>query len=518
MQRSEPLKPRTAPTPDFLGESFERFALCNSDQPALVFDGQCRHWLDVLQQRNAWLQFLVDSLPELKQRAPEFAAGPRVSWEAGNHAALPGLLIACAGAGIPLLMFDPRWSDELGSRICNGLRPALRIGRSVAEQMLQARQSAAPPVVLQPDQDAQVLVLFSSGTTSVPKAIVRSRRSWQHSISRANRVFGLEPGMHVAIPGPWCYSLSLFALVQALASGACSHGMSAFDAPTLSQLLADNNIDQLVAVPTMLSALLSQMPTSGPVDLHIITAGARLPPTLYRKLVANLPGARLSEYYGATETSFVSCNPAGEQLDRDSAGRLFPGVRISIRDDTGTELPAGQTGVIHVASDMLATTIFSEGDKPDAGGAGVVNASSGQLWQGRAVAAGDGFASVGDLGYVDTRGLLYLVDRLDDLIISGGQNVLPSVVEQCLLQLPAVADAVVLGLPDEHWGQIVCACVMPETAQELDNRQLAVHCRQHLPAHAVPKRFVEWADWPQTPGGKPSRKQLAALLVESDDA
>jgi acyl-CoA synthetase (AMP-forming)/AMP-acid ligase II len=260
-------------------------------------------------------------------------------------------------------------------------------------------------------------------------------------------------------------------------------------------------VTHAVWVPTLVQMAVDEQQRA-PRDLaslHLVGYGAApMAPALLRS-AARVLGCRFAQGYGLTESLGVVCHlppaahdaEAPESDEPPATGFPDPGVGLRIVDArSGASLPAGQTGEVLVRPPWPHPTYWSlpEGT--------------------RSAFDAEGWLHTGDLGYVDARGCLHLVDRLSDLIITGGENVYPAEVEAVLLQLPGIAEACVIGQPDARWGQRVCAVVVPAPGAVLDPAAIIAACRERLAHYKCPGRVVEVASLPRNAAGKVIRREL----------
>ena len=358
------------------------------------------------------------------------------------------------------------------------------------------------PALVDGSPGSDFLIGLTSGTTSVPKAFTRTRRSWQASFDASIEFFGLKAGDRTLAPGPLSASLNLYALAECLYAGTPFHGLETFDVGDAHAAISHDGVTRLVLVPTMLR-LLSERGLTGEVDASgirsIICAGSKLDTRTLEAARRWAPNAAIYEYYGASELSFVSGTrlPAGEPLDAGGTGigRPFPGVDVRILDDDGGSLPDGAHGNICVRSSLV---------------------SNGYLWgdDGRALRCFDGWYTVGDQGYLEG-GILHILGRRSDMIITSGKNVYPHEVELALASVPGVAAAVAAGMPDDVRGQKVVAGILPAHGA-LTATQLRTGLDGLLARDKRPLQYFSLSELPMTDRGKVSRRVLLEWIENRD--
>ncbi|MGR0159827.1 class I adenylate-forming enzyme family protein [Paenarthrobacter nitroguajacolicus] len=357
-------------------------------------------------------------------------------------------------------------------------------------------------VLLDGDPSSTFLIGLTSGTTSVPKAFTRSRRSWQVSFEASIEFFGLSQDDRTLAPGPLSASLNLYALSECLYAGAAFHTLDSFDVGDAHAAISHDGITRLVLAPTALR-LLSERGLAGDVDASgirsIICAGSKLDARTLEAARRWAPSAAIFEYYGASELSFVSGTrlAAGEPLDAGGTGigLPFPGVELSILDDAGKHLPDGEHGNISVRSGMV---------------------SNGYLWgdDGQALRCLDGWYTVGDQGFLDN-GTLHILGRRSDMIVTSGKNVYPHEVELAVASVPGVDVAVAAGAPDDIRGQKVIAGVVPAYGA-VTATQLRTGLDGLLARDKWPLQYFLLAELPMTDRGKVSRKVLLDWIKNHD--
>jgi O-succinylbenzoic acid--CoA ligase len=214
--------------------------------------------------------------------------------------------------------------------------------------------------------------------------------------------------------------------------------------------------------------------------------------------VALASGAPLALTYGLTEAAsqVATMPPAGVRAKPGSVGKPLMFTRLRIMGEDGRERPAGEPGEVVVSGPSVMAGYLGER-------------------AGTATALREGELYTGDIGYLDTDGDLWLLQRRADLIISGGENVYPAEVEAALRRCPGVVDACVVGLPDEEWGQLAAAVVVLEPGVALTTEDLEDHCRRELAGYKRPRRLQLAAELPLTASGKPAREEVRRLLLDS---
>ncbi|OFI38050.1 AMP-dependent synthetase [Arthrobacter sp. SW1] len=384
-------------------------------------------------------------------------------------------------------VLDPLWPDALIGEVAERIGPA---GEPGGDELVDG-----PP-------ESDFLVGLTSGTTSVPKAFTRTRRSWQESFEASVEFFGLRQDDVTLAPGPLAASLNLYTLSECLYAGSAFHTLETFDVGDAHAAIAHDGVTRLVLTPTVLR-LLSERGLAGGVDASairsIICAGSKLDARTLEAARRWAPHAAIFEYYGASELSFVSgtCLAAGEPLDAGGTGigRPFPGVGLSIRDDSGAELADGRHGNICVRSGMV---------------------SNGYLWgdDGHALRCLDGWYTVGDQGYLED-GVLHILGRRSDMILSAGRNVYPHEVELALASVPGVSAAVAAGMPDELRGQRVVAGILPACGA-VTATQLRTGLDGLLARDKRPLQYYQLSELPVTDRGKVSRKVFLEWIEAND--
>ena len=294
-----------------------------------------------------------------------------------------------------------------------------------------------------------------------------------------------------------------------LTLGACQAGATMilarlFDPSVMLGLIESEQVGLLLGVPTMLVALLEAQ-AARPRSLASLriacSGGSMVPPELIRA-VNDVFGCPLHTVYGQTETSPVLTQTQADDALADvleTVGQPLPQTEVSIREaGGGGVLPVGAVGEICARGYGL---MLGYNDNPEATAAAI---------------GPDGWLHTGDLGTMDKRGYVKITGRVKEMIIRGGENLFPAEIENVVLEHAAVAEAAVVGVPDERWGEIVVCFMRLAPAAVLDRPALVVHCRERIAAQKTPAHWIVVEDWPLTGSGKIQKFVLRDRFVAGD--
>ncbi len=339
------------------------------------------------------------------------------------------------------------------------------------------------------------VIIYTSGTTGVPKGAVLSHFTLYMNADISGRLFEFEDSdvVLVALPLFHIFGLSSILNICVLLGGTMSL-VPRFEVAAVLEQIQRDRVTILEGVPTMYIALL-QAPGLDGCDLSslrvAISGGAPIPAEIIDSFEHRF-GVVILEGYGLSETSSTTTfNISAEQRKVYSVGKPIWGVSVQIWDDWGRPLPAGaaNVGEIVVRGPNVMTCYHNN---PEA----------------TARAFAGGWFHTGDLGYFDSDGFLFIVDRIKDLIIRGGYNVYPREVEEVIYAHPAVAEAAVIGVPDARLGEEIHAVVVVKSERAVTEAELIEFVRQKLAAYKYP-RTVEFRDaLPKGPSGKILKKEL----------
>jgi bile acid-coenzyme A ligase len=343
-------------------------------------------------------------------------------------------------------------------------------------------------------------VIASGGTTGRPKLIITEERaSIEIREDGEPDETALSPlaltGHQVQMICTQLYHMSAFVHGhRGLMLGNHLVLLERFDARLALDAIERHRVEHLIVVPTIMHRLCEQ-PDIDRRDLSSLRwfwhGGAVCPQWLKRRWIQLLSPDRVWEAFGGTEAIGGTFIGGEEWLQHPGSVGRPVGCDLLILDESGSEVPAGDVGEIHM--------------RPH-GSTGRPFRYLGADYHSSRV---DGFLSVGDLGWVDSDGYLYVADRRVDMIISGGANVFPAEIESVLSEHPAVADVAVIGVPDDRWGRRVHAAVLPRNADHPPSMSdLDAYCRARLAGYKVPKTYEFLSEIPRNEAGKLLRRDL----------
>jgi acyl-CoA synthetase (AMP-forming)/AMP-acid ligase II len=373
-------------------------------------------------------------------------------------------------------------------------------GTTDYERFVEEGHSGEPELVARPDDIAYLL--FTSGTTGASKCCILGQREMRRVAFTMNNEMRCGSADRGLINMPMFHFGALGIIGGLHARGGTVVLQQQFVAADAVRLIADERITVLHLAPVMLRTLLDEVDDRSALESvrTVVYSAAPMTAAILERAFAVLPGAGFLNLYGQTEVIVsglprelhVFDEPDADKLLR-SVGFPFPGTRVRIVDEHGGVVPVGQAGEIVVRSDSMFRGYWQD-----------VAATGATLR--------DGWCRTGDMGRMDGRGLLYLMDRKKDVIISGGENIYSPEVEDAVCAVDGVAACAVVGVSDDRWGEAVCAVVVPRKGASLTLDTVQEGVRRRLARYKVPRRLVLVADLPVLASGKVDKKQLRADL------
>jgi len=378
--------------------------------------------------------------------------------------------------------------------------PELYAGENVIHDWPALRDRHAPWDG--PERAPRSGMFYTSGTTGRPKGVRRTPAGPAEAAQRAplaaqtwRTVLGFEPGARALLPAPLYHSAPNAYGLQAILHDATLWLEPKFDAERTLELIARERITHAYLVPTMYARLLKlPEPVRRRYDVSsmrfVISTGSPCAPELKRAMI-DWWGPVIHESYAASELGLVTFISAAEALERPgSAGRPLPSAKLRILDRAGRELPPGEVGLIYARNEAYPDFTYANDDGAR-----------------RAIERG-GLCTLGDMGYLDGDGYLYVCDRDSDMVISGGVNIYPAEIEAALVTMPGVADCAVFGIPDAEFGEALAAAVQPQPGAHLEAAAVQAWLRERLAGYKVPHTIAFMESLPREDSGKIFKRRL----------
>ncbi|MEQ9434275.1 long-chain-fatty-acid--CoA ligase [Hyphomonas sp.] len=417
-------------------------------------------------------------------------------------------------SGAEIIFVDQYYADLIDSVLkLDGslpVRKTILIGDGEGPHDLRYEQllaDAEPDIPEEPDEDDPVVLMYTGGTTGLPKGVVATQRAQILNCYHVDMTTGMfRKGARVLIQTPVFHVASIGGILWAFATGGTTILVPMFEPTRVLAEIEKNQVTATAMVPTMIHMLMSDPAFSADRirSLTDLTYGASpMPAVLLDRLQEILPGIDIVQGYGMTESCSVLTfltgddhRAGGERLR--SVGRPVPGVALSIQDESGALLPPGEIGEVCARGGNFMARYWNNPEATE------------KAFQG-------GWYHTGDAGYLDEDGYLFLVDRVKDMIISGGENIYSVEVENAISSHPSVAQVAVIGIPDDRWGEAVHAIVVLKEGIDVSEKELIDHARGSIAGFKIPKS-VEFRTDPLPLSGamKVLKRELRAPFWETE--
>ncbi len=372
------------------------------------------------------------------------------------------------------------------------------------DDLLAAGEPVVPP---EPEEHDAALLMYTGGTTGLPKGVLLEHRAEMLNLYHIGTILDFDPNSIYLHQTPMFHAASMGGIMGTPSSGGTTVYMPLFDPGAAMGLIEQHQVTQTVMVPTMIGMMINH-PEFRPerlASLELLTYGASpMPSAILDRLIEMYPDLEISQGYGMTECSAVLTFLDGKDHKKGgprlrSAGKPVPGVVLSIQDADGNQVPRGETGEVCAKAGNFMREYWN---KPDA---------TAEVFEG-------GWYHTGDAGYLDDENYLFLVDRVKDMIVTGGENVYSAEVESAISKHPAVEQVAIIGIPHETWGEQVHAIVVAKAGAEVTEVEIIEICREHIAGYKVPKS-VEFRAEPLPLSGamKVLKKDLRAPYWEGHD-
>ena len=337
-------------------------------------------------------------------------------------------------------------------------------------------QAGDPIVPDEPDEDDAAILMYTGGTTGLPKGVLLDNRALVLDLYKVALVWTMNENFVYLHQTPMFHAASLGGALGVPAAGGTSTFVPMFEPGAVLDTIERHNVTMTVMVPTMIQMTLNH-PSFTPerlASMEILTYGASpMPGVLLDQLLEMFPDMQMYQGYGMTENCGVltALGPDEHRKGGDllrSCGRPVPGTIVSIQDPEGNELPAGETGEVCAKAGNYMREYWKRPKETE------------EVFRG-------GWYHTGDAGYLDADGYVYLVDRVKDMIVTGGENVYSAEVENAVASHEAVAQVAVIGIPSEQWGEAVHAIVVLKEGATASEDEIKAHTRELIAGYKVPK-------------------------------
>jgi acyl-CoA synthetase (AMP-forming)/AMP-acid ligase II len=446
-----------------------------------------------------------------------------VAYVGTGGAMLPVLIFAAARAGVaftpinyrlsaegiqalierlpePLVIVDSRYRDAIGEVSDRVM---------VSDDFLEAARTAEPAAEFT-DPDSVAIVLFTSGTTSQPKAVELSHNNLTSYVTGTVE-FGSAADTDAAlICVPPYHIAGVSAALSNLYAGRKMVYLPNFDAQEWVRLINAENVTTATVVPTMLDRIITVLENGDgaaielPSLRNLAYGGSKVGLPLVRRALELLPNVGFVNAYGLTETSSTiavltpddhraaqAASTAEAARRLGSVGQAVAGIELQIRDEAGNVLPPGETGELFVRGEQVSGRYTGIGSVLDE----------------------NGWFPTKDIAMLDDEGYLFIGGRSDDTIIRGGENIAPAELEEVLVEHPHVRDVAVVGIEDPQWGQAIVAVVVPAAGVDPDPEELREFVRKSLRGSRTPDEVVFRDELPTTATGKVLRREIIQTLT-----
>ena len=402
-------------------------------------------------------------------------------------------------SGTKALLYDPEFAETAAGIKASDENPLIiasyintrdnGLSGEASLQALLAEASDNEPEIVGGDQD-NMFIMYTSGTTGLPKGVVHTHDSIMWAAQCWSSTVDVRYKDRLLLPLPMFHVAALTGVLFCAARGVTLVSMPDFDPSEVWKLIVDEKICIGASVPAILN-FMRQVPEfaelNAPDFRFFITGAAPMPETLTK--IYNDKNMEVIQGYALTESGGGGCMLMNEDALRKigSAGKATMFTEVCIRDTSGNRASVGTGEILMRAPHMMK----EYWNRPDA----------------TEDSYDDGWFCTGDIAEIDDEGFIFIKDRIKDMIISGGENIYPAEVENVILAHASVTEVAVIGLPDEKWGESVCAVVTCSDA-DTDEQAIISHCEEKLSRYKLPRRVIFVEAIPRNPSGKILKRVL----------
>lgn len=374
---------------------------------------------------------------------------------------------------------------------------------SPGETAVSSMLECPPEPIELPSEHDDCMISYTSGTTGRPKGVITTQANYIVGNGFLNAMYwSLSADDRIVVTTPLAHRTAFARVGNMAVLGATLHIMPRFDVAEATRLIETEKITLISIVPTvgrMLLPAIEAQPERFSSLRVLVATGEAFPVEIKRRLLATLPQLQIFSFFAMTEAGSLAMLKPDEQFDHGgSVGRVTPGVELRLVDSEMRPVTTGEAGEIWVRCGLpgqylLFRTYFNQP-------------------QAMRDAFHEGWFKTGDIGRFDADGFLYIVDRKKDMVLSGGYNIYSKEVEQVLLRYKGVADAAVIGVPDDIYGEAVAAFIEPEANVMLIKDELVRWCASELAGYKKPKHVMFMPELPRNSIGKVTKNELRDLF------
>jgi acyl-CoA synthetase (AMP-forming)/AMP-acid ligase II len=419
-----------------------------------------------------------------------------------NTWAKPKELKATVSASDPSIMiYDTAHAEQIEECVPEDI-PLVFVGDeskalrgSIDYEELLADQPTQPPSPFTRDAGSPKVIIHTSGTTGTPKGAARNASAaGVGALTNLLQVVPYRRDDVVFCPAPLFHSFGLATVTFATALGATLVLPEKFDPENSLAMIEKYRATAASFVPVMIKRIVNLddeiKARYNLATLRVVMASGSAMGEELRKAATKVFGEVLYDLYGSTEAGWVAiARPEDIATHPKSVGKAVPGIEVEIFDKENNPADTGETGEIHVRSEVLFEGYTSGDDEKE---------------------DKDGFMSIGDLGHLDDEGYLYIEGRADDMVVVGGENIYPAEIEEVISSLSGVDDVAVFGVPDEEYGEVLCAFVVGKSSQDAVKKA----CKSELASYKVPRRVEKVKELPRTSTGKVVKRELVESVED----
>lgn len=478
-----------------LASQLQQHARNRPRHPAVISTAQVLDYFSLAMSSNALAG-------KLRQKV---LPGNRVAIYCTDPIALAIAFHGCMLSGVSAIILDPAWPparllqmlELFGSPILLCDRDGESFLRALGQNPVRVSSdidgvAAVPTLTCNYDTQSELLVVFTSGSSGSPKAVMRSRDSWEQSIRRCATVLGADKDARTLVPGPLTHGLGLYALVESIATGGTIVAAGRWKVQDVTSLLENTNCNRMVAVPSLVRLMLDQLDPNLLATLrHVVTGGERMSSQLAQRILRSSSQISCTEYYGSSEHSLIAYlehQRSTRKSTPEFIGTFFNGIRAHLHARQGNGV-----GRLMIASDFNATGYDPRGP--------------GELERCK------DSTGVGDLARLLPQNQVQILGRHGEMLNINGNNIYPAEISTALEQCGLIQPVIQAHRDAADRARITAYCLLPDSRTLPDALELYRELKSKLPTYKIPHEVLFLSDWPLANSGKLDVSNLPLTLT-----